>query len=201
MKRTGGSLTREGIAAAAIRCFERYGPHRTSMADIADEANISRQSVYRFFEDRSTLIQYILNERISVMAESLRAPFSKFKTIEEALVEGSLISLRTSRKDKLFTEIVTASTDHSIEVFLMRTTEDIRTAMAQLWTPILDKARADGLIRAGITNEKILAWIRSVHTVLTIRDDLDEKAQRQMLQDFFVPSVVQPARTRTRRNG
>jgi len=184
------AVTREAIAEAAIRCFESYGPQRTSMADIADEAGFSRQSVYRFFEDRSALIQYILNQRISAMGESLKPHFAKYRTIEDALVDGSIVSLRASRNDPLFVKIVTTSTDHGLELFLFRGTEDIRSVMLSYWAPILNKARAEGCIRASLTNERIMEWVRHVHTILMLRDDQDEKAQRQMLKDFFVPSIV-----------
>lgn len=189
--RTKKTVTREAIAEAAIRCFESYGPQRTSMADIADEAGFSRQSVYRFFEDRSALIQYILNQRISAMAESLKPHFAKYKTIEEALVDGSILSLRSSRNDPLFVKIVTTSTDHSLELFLFRGTDDIRRVMLSYWAPILDKARSNGRIDAAMTNERIMEWVRHVHTILMLRDDQDERVQRQMLKDFFVPSIVQ----------
>jgi len=36
---------RDKIVDAAIRCFERFGPQRTSMNDIADEAGISRRAL------------------------------------------------------------------------------------------------------------------------------------------------------------
>src|SRR4051794_28296453 len=96
------SETREIIATAAIRCFERFGPQRTSMADIADAAELSRQSVYRLFEDRSSHVQYILNQRISALAESLRIQFAKYRTLEDALVDGSVISVKAARDDALF---------------------------------------------------------------------------------------------------
>lgn len=67
------------------------------MADIADEAGISRQSVYRFFEDRSTLIQYILNRRISGMADSLVAQFRKYKQMLRDFFVPSILASAPSR--------------------------------------------------------------------------------------------------------
>lgn len=197
MKPPKAPLTHEAIADAAIRCFERYGPQRTSMADIADEVGASRQSVYRFFEDRSTLIQYILNNRIAQMAERLTKQFSRYQTIEEALVEGSLLSIRQGRKDPLFMAMVTESTDHRLEVFLLRGTDQIRTSMLMYWGPILDQARDEGRIRSNLTNERLLDWIMSFHTILMLRDDQSEAWQRSFLQDFFLPSIVKPVEAST----
>jgi AcrR family transcriptional regulator len=67
---------RERVVAAALRCFERYGAKRTSLDDVAEEAGLSRQSVYRAFESRSALIQFILDQRIQAMGAALQSYFS-----------------------------------------------------------------------------------------------------------------------------
>lgn len=187
-------MTREAIAAAALRCFERYGPQRTSMSDIADEAAISRQSLYRVYEDRSTLIAELLNQRISDLALTLAPQFSAFATIEEALVEGSLLSNRVGRDDWLLAAIVTTSLDHSLELFLLKGSPEIDRSMMSYWGPILNDARDQGRLRPDISNEDILEWLRHVHTVLLLRDDQDEDAQRTILKRFLVPAIVRDAR-------
>jgi AcrR family transcriptional regulator len=183
-------LTKAVFAAAALRCFERYGPQRTSMIDIAEEAGASRQSIYRFFPDRSELIQYILDERITAVALSLKSKFEKFETLEEVLVEGSMLSLRTAAEDRLLQAIMTHAADHDVEQFMLRGTTAINNAMDFVWSPALDKARAEGLISSDLSNQYILEWLRHVHSAVRLRDDLQESQRRQMLQDFLVPSIM-----------
>ncbi len=184
------TINRDAIAEAAIRCFDKFGPQRTSMADIADEAGISRQSIYRFFDDRPALIQYILNSRISEMGKSIAKKFAAYKSLEEALVEGSLLSMREARKDRLYSTLITTSTDYNLELFFLKGTPEIRKIMASYWSPLIEKARAVGEISDDLETEEIMEWIRHVHTTLVIRDDKDEKAQRAMLKRFFVPSIL-----------
>src|SRR5437867_2271908 len=181
---------RDGIAAAAVRCFERYGPQRTSMADIADEAGISRQSIYRAFEDRPALINFILNRRITLMADGVREHFAKYTTFEEAVVEGSLESLRAGREDRLFRDIVTKALDHTVEQFLLNGTDEIHRAMMSYWAPVLQKARKSGIVKSKASNDQIVEWIRHVHTVLGMRDDLDDDGLREILTNFVVPSIT-----------
>jgi len=159
------------------------------MSDIADEAGASRQSVYRFFEDRSSLIQYILNKRISLMGEALRSVFNTYTSLREAIVEGSLASLTIGQSDELYLEIISHNTDHGLELFLYRGTKEIHQIMMEIWGPLLDRARASGELRRDLTNSQIVDWIRHVHASLAIRDDLDAAAQRKMLEDFLLPSV------------
>jgi AcrR family transcriptional regulator len=48
---------REEILAAALRCFTRYGYRRTSMDQIASEAQISRAALYLHFDNKEALFR------------------------------------------------------------------------------------------------------------------------------------------------
>lgn len=183
------AANRQAVADAAVRCFQRYGVHRTSMTDVADEAGMSRQSVYRLFPSRPGLLEYIVGQRIAAMAENLKTYFAEVGSLEEALVEGSLLSVRIGAEDQLFAEIVNQSGEHKLEQFLFRGSKDIQKMMLGLWGPVLNKARSDGKLRAGVTNEQAVAWIRNQHAVLMIRED-DEATRRRHLEAFVVPSLV-----------
>lgn len=166
------------------------------MVDIAEEAGASRQSIYRFFEDRSALILYIVDQRITGMAEALRETFAKYQSLEEALVEGSIASLKISREDTLYSAIVATSLDLSIEQFMLRGGEQITASMISFWGPLIDRARDENKIVEGLTNADIVEWIRHVHTILTMRNDMDDISMRRMLQRFVVPSVIRPSASR-----
>ena len=43
------------IIEAAVEVFHRYGVKRASMSDIADEAGVSRQTVYNAFSNKDEL--------------------------------------------------------------------------------------------------------------------------------------------------
>jgi AcrR family transcriptional regulator len=47
---------RDQILGAANECFTQLGIARTSVQDVARTANVSRGTVYRYFEDRNVLI-------------------------------------------------------------------------------------------------------------------------------------------------
>ena len=160
------------------------------MIDIAEEAGASRQSIYRFFPDRSELIQYILDQRITDVALSLKAKFEQFRSIEEVLVEGSIVSLKTAQEDHLLETIMNHAADHDVEQFMLRGTSAINNAMNFVWSPALDKAKAEGRISPDLSNDYILEWVRHVHSTIRLRDDLKESQRRRMLQDFLVPSIV-----------
>ncbi|WP_156766944.1 TetR/AcrR family transcriptional regulator, partial [Mycobacterium sp. E796] len=47
---------RDQILEAANECFTQLGIQRTSVQDVARKANVSRGTIYRYFEDRNVLI-------------------------------------------------------------------------------------------------------------------------------------------------
>jgi AcrR family transcriptional regulator len=49
-------VTRERILAAATQCFLQLGIAKTTMHDVAQRADLSRGTVYRYFPDRRSLI-------------------------------------------------------------------------------------------------------------------------------------------------
>ncbi len=65
---------REKIVKAAFSTFSRYGVKRATMNDIAEEAGVSRQTLYNLFDSkddllRATVRQYADNALASIEAE------------------------------------------------------------------------------------------------------------------------------------
>ena len=181
---------KDHIADAAVRCFKQFGPQRTSMADIAEAAGISRMTLYRAFEDRPTLVEYILDRILTDLAEEPRARIQSFKTLEEALVEGSIVSLNVGRGDELFTTIVLKDTNHSVEQYMLRGSPKMLEGMLATWAPVFAKARAQGTIRTDLDDTRLVELIISVHSLLFMRDDQTDDERRQFLRDFLVPAIT-----------
>ena len=47
---------RNRILDAASRCFDRVGVHKTTLADVAREAKVTRTTLYRHFENRDAIV-------------------------------------------------------------------------------------------------------------------------------------------------
>ena len=65
------SIEKKIVIDAAIKCFKQYGPHRTSMTDIAEAAGISRKTLYRMFEDRPSLVEQVLLKLFGIMRDKI----------------------------------------------------------------------------------------------------------------------------------
>lgn len=181
---------KQKIVNAAIKCFEQYGPQRTSMADIAEAAGISRKTLYRIFEDRASLIEQVLAQRLSILGNKVQKQCAIFIDFEEGIVEGSIASINAARRDKLFNEIVQQESNRRIERFLFRGTDQIFSDMCDIWFPLIEEGRKQQRVRKDLSNERIIEIIISIHALLLMRDDYGVAKQRGFLNDVLLPAIT-----------
>ena len=159
------------------------------MDDIAEAAGISRKTLYRVFDDRPKLIQEILQSRWTKIAKKTRNRVAKASSFEEALLEGSVTAVSAARNDKLTNEIIHKATDHTLEQFLIQGNARTHKAVQDIWLNAIDAGRKEGVIKAHLTDDRILEIIVSIHALLLIRDDGPAK-QRTLLQDILLPAIM-----------
>lgn len=181
--------SKQEIIHAAARCFEQYGPQRTSMDDIAEAAGISRKTLYRIFEDRPKLIQAILQWRWATIAKKIQKRIAKATSFEEALLEGSVTAVTAARNDQLANEIIHKATDHTLEQFLLRGNERIYKANQDIWLTAIEAGRQEGVVKPNLSDDRIIEIIASLHALLLMRDDGPAK-QREFLKDVLLPAIL-----------
>jgi len=85
--------------AAAIRCVERHGIDRTSVALIAAEAGVSRPTLYAYFENRDQIVNQAVRAASESFVERVVAHARLFDTAADRLVEAMLFSVRGIRAE------------------------------------------------------------------------------------------------------
>lgn len=182
--------TQQDVIDAAIRCFKRYGAGRTRMGDIAEEAGISRKTLYRIFEDRPALVNRVLSQTLNTMGKKVERELKTFTTVREAVIEGSIRSVKIGLKDKLFNDIVKSETHYRVEQFLMLGDSKVRADMLRIWAPVIDRGREERLIRTDLSNERVTEILQNVHSLLLIRGDEGEASQRTFLKDLLWAAIT-----------
>ena len=177
------------IVDAAARCFERYGVQRTSMDDIAESAGISRKTLYRVFEDRPKLIQAVLLSRWAIAAKKLQNRAGNANSFEEALLEGTVTAVSSIREDKLANDIIHKATDHTLEQFILHGDDRAQTTSQHIWQSAIAEGRKAGVIKQNLSDERVVEIIRSIHSLLVMRDDSPAK-QREFLKDVLLPAIL-----------
>ncbi len=181
---------REGIYAAALACFERNGVRRTLMDDVAQEAGVSRPTIYYYFPDKDALVLEVIVRQVREIHRRIREkvhPEAGMAAIVEASVSTILIS-RTDQYVALLTQPDTASlTARVVE------SDIVLGLQRELWYPLLESARSRGELRSDKDLDDLIRWITFIEFSMIMNGDsfdfTDESALREQLEAFLVPAL------------
>ncbi|NMC44486.1 MAG: TetR/AcrR family transcriptional regulator [candidate division Zixibacteria bacterium] len=90
---------REAILDAAVRLFSRKGNYDPTLDDIANEAELSKGTIYNYFKDKHYLIAALLLRCHEKVVERLREIVSRNETLS-ALIHAVLGSIKSAQDDK-----------------------------------------------------------------------------------------------------
>ena len=181
---------KQNVIDAAIKCFKQYGPQRTSMADIAEEAGVSRKTLYRIFEDRPNLVEATLVQLTLSLKDKVISKVGKYRSVRDAIIEGSVLSVEIALDDDLVNEIIQKDTNYRIEQLHVRGNDTILEHMFDFWGPIFDRGKREGLIRKNLSNERLMDLFLSSQATLLMRDDFSKKQKRQFIRDLLWAAIT-----------
>ena len=85
---------------AARACVERLGPGRAGLTDVASEAGVTRQTVYRYFSDADDLFRSAAAISSGGFLERLRARVNRKTTFTDRLIECMVFAICELPRDK-----------------------------------------------------------------------------------------------------
>ena len=115
--------TRSAILEGAKSMVAKQGLHKTSMIEIADEAEVSRATLYNHFRDKESVMRALLESEVERIISAALAEGSPEKALTRMSIEisgdAALATLRktdpavltiilTSHHDPLWDQVVTA---------------------------------------------------------------------------------------------
>ncbi|GAC58596.1 putative TetR family transcriptional regulator [Gordonia hirsuta DSM 44140 = NBRC 16056] len=86
---------RARILAAATRIVERVGLAKTRLADVAIEAGVTRQTVYRYFSSVDEMLTAVATAGAADFLDRMAQALDHVRTADEAAVETILYCLRS----------------------------------------------------------------------------------------------------------
>ena len=98
--------TRARILDAAFASCERYGIARTTLADVAREARLSRQTLYRYFDSRDALFGAVVHREEARFIEAVREAIEPIDDLRAALETAVATFLRLMRGHPLLDKVM-----------------------------------------------------------------------------------------------
>ena len=173
---------------AARKQFLHYGVSRTTMADVAGELGIPRQTVYEFVSSRDELVDAVLVARIKEIADELTPTGAD--SFADALVTTSVAAVNRARNDHELMNIVRTGPMDRVQAIVTGPHAEIHKVVGDLLGPILDHGAATGQLRTDQSREDVIDWIRIVYLALITQNGLEPEAERRVVANFLLPSLM-----------
>ena len=188
------------ILAAAEACFERFGITKTTMADVARAANMSRATIYRYFPDREALVMASVVRRARMNMDSARDRIRSRESFAERIVEGIIDNIRRGLRDPMV-HLLVSPAEAALANTLLATSGKAVELTLELWEPILHDAQEAGDLKPDVDLNLLCEWISEIEMnyVSALGDDMVALERlREKLHAFFVPALL--ARQSARRS-
>ncbi len=183
----------ERILAAAEECFARYGFQKTSMADIAREAGLSRRSVYRHFPDKAALFSEVTAARARIFLDEIMRRTAELEGLSAQIEEVSRLTNRFVREDPISAALLLADPDSLARTVTTEARELLGMAMDAI-VPLIETGRERGEVRVDLDVPRAAEWITrmvfSLSATPSVTFDIDDPEQTAaFIREFLVPGL------------
>ncbi|WP_293040213.1 TetR/AcrR family transcriptional regulator [Mycobacterium sp.] len=192
IRRRSPDEVRERVLSAARVCFRRNGVMATRMDEIADEAQLLRPNLYRYFASREALIASALEREIEITNGIRREKIPLDGPVAAVLVESLVLGYEIHRAEEM-TQLVVVKEMIEITSSIVAGDELIMAAESDYWYPVLAYGRSRGEINDRLSDERIIRWFLASQVQLSTRNELFDNVARdarEFFADFIVPPVL-----------
>ncbi len=190
----------ERILDAAMAQFIDFGLRRTTVEDVAARAGVSRVTIHRRFGRKSELVQGVMLRELARFLSEFDATISPLQTLEDKLVEGFVLTLRSARSHPLITRILATEPESLLPELTIRGGPFVASACAFLVS--YTHAEAEGYEEEDVAAigeifvRLVASFLLTPQTVAPIGDDA---SARRYARRHLAP-LLGTARRRTATN-
>ncbi len=188
------------IKAALATCIARHGVTKTTLDDVAREAECSRATLYRHFGGKRQLVESLVADEWSALAAELRAEVEAAATLEDALVALVTTSARAVQEHDALQTILEVEPELALPYLAFDGAEGTYSVVADDLGPALRRFLPDDRAR------RAAEWMARIVLAYSVDAGecavVDESFTRELVHDFVVPGLADSrgyARGRRRR--
>lgn len=178
---------RARILAAAVCCYEQQGIAATTIEDVAQAAQISRRTVYRYFPSRQAIIQAVVEQQATAFFDELRDFASRHEgDFRSLLVDTMLFAIEHGPRMAGHQLLLQGSNALNTAQYYLGTN------LMQQWEAILATrfaaAQAAGEIPASIRLPALVEWMGRL-VLSWIQYPASQTSAREMVSMLLLPGM------------
>lgn len=192
--RTSGTTadTRRQIIDAAFVVLDRLTFTKVTMDDIAKQAGIARQTIYKYFGGKDDLVVAIFVQHMMEVHQPPLAKLARRKPSERNLGDLILTELDLARSFGLFSGVLDPSVAPRMAELVFHP-PDLEACRLEIWDPILTRYDEAGVLRSGLDHRAVVRWITyQQYWLLTHPDVLceDDEEVEYYIRELLVPALL-----------
>jgi AcrR family transcriptional regulator len=180
------------VLTAARACFARDGVRATTMEDVAREAGVSRQLVYKLFLGRRELVEAAVSARTSEIADAIAEEYDtealrRARDLANTFIAASVAVIERLRADEELAVLLAPGSPVTLHEALW--SDELTARGERFWLPMLEQARAQKLLRVDLSVAELSEWLRTVYTSMILRPILDPDSEHRVIERFVRTSL------------
>jgi AcrR family transcriptional regulator len=92
--------TKDVIINSARNLFSKYGYKKVSMDEIANDANVTKKTVYSYFKDKDSLFSYFIEEELELIKNNIEKERKKHNNVLD-FVSSTVYKIIMHQKNSL----------------------------------------------------------------------------------------------------
>lgn len=141
-----GPTVTDPVLRAAYECVMDVGLRRTTLADVARRAGVSRMTVYRSYPDLSAIVSALLTAELLALIGVAAREAAALPTARERVVESTALAVERVARHPLFRRILDVDPELLLPLIVDRLGSTQRAAIDELAAQIAE-GQQDGSIR------------------------------------------------------
>lgn len=178
-RQTAVRVTDDALLDAARTCVLAVGVRRTTLAEIARTAKVSRMTLYRRFPDVDSVLAALMTREFGILLRRASAEGEAAATAREQLVASAVGAVRVLSSDELFRTLLDVDPELILPYIVKRLGATQRYA-EQVILALLAAGHADGSIRRAALDAQARSVLMVVQSfAFSLRPataDVDEEA-------------------------
>jgi len=181
--------TREIIISAAFACFRTRGLAKTTIVDIARQADVSRSTVYEYFKDKETVVEACAEAASQRFYRNMAKAIDRHggSTLEGRLTRAAVFV--TQARQVVEPEVYFDSAE--VNLMMTKNAASLLQECAEFLAPYVAAARITGEVRNDLDVQSATEWFaRMLFSLFTTPspyfDARDDDAVAEFVRDFVV---------------
>jgi TetR/AcrR family transcriptional regulator len=181
------------LLEAAGRCIARRGSVRIAMTEVAEEAGVTRSTLYRYFPTRNELVTALLLSRAEGFVSASVAALPDPASAHASLTTMILHAVQSVRGNPITDALFSSESEGQVLAIELES-EAIYEIARRHYGPVLARWQAEGQLQPDIDIPTTIRWIIAVSLLLLSMPwrTMSPAERRRFVDAYVVRALLRP---------